>query len=132
MDAKIERVQSAAVMPAPTSSIACVFAAVVACLAGCQRDRDHAAAAVPEAYRADIENLCDVVVRSGADQRPAAERTLVIASWLGGHLTTDEAHQYLAKIQPLQGEPKAAALDAEARRVGLARCALAAAWRTPG
>jgi hypothetical protein len=112
-------------------SIACVFAAVVACLAGCQRDRDHAAAAVPEAYRADIENLCDAIARSGADQRPADEHALVIATWLGSHLTTDEAHQYLVQIQPLEGEPKAAALDAEAHRVGLARCALAAAWRAP-
>ena len=127
MDAKIERVQSAAAM----TQIACVITAVVACLTGCQRGSDHAAAAVPEAYRADIENLCDAVVRSGADQRPAEERTLLIANWLGSHLTTDEAHKYLAQIQPLQGEPKAAALDAEARRVGLPGCALAAQWRAP-
>jgi len=127
MDAKIARVQSAAAM----TQIACVIVALAACLAGCQRDRDHAAAAVPEAYRADIENLCDAVVRSGADQRPAEERTLIIASWLGGHITTDEAHKYLVQIQPLQGEPKAAALDAEAHRVGLSRCALSAEWRAP-
>jgi hypothetical protein len=103
-----------------------------ACLglgAGCQRNADHAAAAVPEAYRADIENLCDAVARSGADQRPADERALVIATWLGGHLTTDEAHQYLVQIQPLTGEAKAAALEAEAQRAGLPRCALASQWR---
>ena len=129
MDAKIERVQSAAAMTAETNQIACVFGVVIACFAGCQGTRDHAVAAVPEAYRADIENLCDAVVRSGADQRPAEERTLIIATWLGGHLTTEDAHQYLVQIQPLDGEPKAAALDAEARRVGLARCALAAEWR---
>ena len=111
--------------------IACSLACVVACLAGCQGNRDHAAAAVPEAYRADIDNLCNAVVRAGADQRPAGERTLLIATWLASHLTTDEAHQYLVKIQPLVGEPKAVALDAEATRVGLATCPLAAEWRAP-
>jgi hypothetical protein len=33
------------------------------------------------------------------------------------------------RIAPLTGEPKAKALEAEARRVGLGSCALAAAWR---
>jgi hypothetical protein len=58
------------------------------------------------------------------------DRPLAIAEWLGSHLQTDEAHQYLVKIQPLEGEAKAAALEAEARRIGLPGCALAAEWRT--
>lgn len=88
---------------------------------------------VSEAYRGDIARLCDVLAQSGADRLPAGERALTIATWLAGHLTTPEAHDYLVRIQPLTGEPKAAALEAEARRAGLAGCALAAEWRAdPG
>jgi hypothetical protein len=111
---------------------------LLACLgvaAGCRRDAGSAPApaAAPAAtpYTSDIENLCDAVVRSGADQLPAGDRPLAIAQWLGPHLQTDDAHQYLVKIQPLEGEAKAAALEAEARRIGLPGCALAAEWRTP-
>ncbi|HMG56669.1 MAG TPA: hypothetical protein VK601_24380 [Kofleriaceae bacterium] len=99
-------------------------------VAGCQRGAGSTGAAVSEPYREDIARLCDVVARSGADQLPAGERALAIASWLPAHLETSEAHEYLVAIQPLSGEPKAAALEAEARRVGLARCALASEWRT--
>lgn len=95
-------------------------------VAGCQRS---GRSTVSETYRGDIERLCDVVARSGADQLPPGERTLAIANWLAGNLETREAHDYLVRIQPLAGEPKAAALETEARRVGLARCALAAEWR---
>src|SRR5512144_1546516 len=123
MDAKIEPVQSASAM----KRIAMLFAYLVA--AGCQRGAGTAAPPVSELYRSDISNLCDSVVSSGADQLPAGERPLAIASWLGTHLQTQEAHDYLVRIQPLDGEPKAAALDAEARRVGLPGCALAAEWR---
>ena len=49
--------------------------------------------------------------------------------WLGPHITTDEGHKFLIAIQPLQGAAKGAALDAEAHRVGLGGCALAAEWR---
>lgn len=108
--------------------IACVVA-WLAIVAGCQPSAEQTAAAVPAGYRADIENLCDAVARSGADQRPAEEHALVIASWLASHLTTEDAHHYLVQIQPLGGDAKAAALEAEAQRVGLPRCALAAVWR---
>lgn len=123
MDAKIERVQSAPAM----TRFAFLFFYLVA--AGCQRGPGGTAPPVSEAYRADIESLCDAIVRSGAAQLPAGERAPAIATWLGGHLQTPEAHEYLVRIQPLVGEPKAAALDAEARRVGLPGCALAASWR---
>jgi hypothetical protein len=121
MDAKIARVHSARTMR---------FAVALACLgaAACQRS-GSTAPSVSEQYRADIENLCDVVVRSGADQLPAGERALAIAGWLPSHLATPEAHAYVIRIQPLTGEAKAAALEAEARRVGLPGCALAAEWR---
>ena len=101
----------------------------LALVAGCQRSAGSAAAPISQTYRDDIARLCDVVVQSGANQLPPGERALPIATWLSAHLESQEAHDYLVKIQPLTGEPKAAALDAEARRVGLASCALAAEWR---
>jgi hypothetical protein len=114
------------------------IARLLACLgvvAGCQRSSGSPppvseVSEVSEAYRQDIARLCDVMVESGADQLPAGERALSIARWLSDHLATPEAHDYLIRIQPLVGEPKAAALETEARRVGLAGCALAAEWRT--
>ncbi len=125
MDAKIERVQSAPVMKRIARVFACLGIA-----AGCQR-AGGTAPPVSEPYRQDIESLCNAMVESGADRLPAGERALPIATWLAAHLRTQEAHDYLVRIQPLTGEPKAAALDAEARRVGLASCALSAAWRVP-
>jgi hypothetical protein len=124
MDAKIERVQSAPAM----NRIACLLACI-GIAAGCQRGAGSTAPPVSEPYRSDIENVCNAVVRAGADQLPAGDRALAIATWLAAHLQTQEAHEYLIKIQPLGGEPKAAALEAEARRVGLPGCALAAEWR---
>jgi len=126
MDAKIARVQSAPAM----QRIACLFACLgLGLAAGCQRGTGSAAPPVSAPYRSDIENLCNAVARSGADQLPPGEHALAVASWLAAHLQTEEAHAYVARIQPLTGEPKAAALEAEARRVGLAGCALAAEWR---
>jgi hypothetical protein len=124
MDAKIDRMQSAPVMYRIACLLACLGLA-----AGCQRGAGGTEPPVSEPYRADIENLCDSVARSGADQLPAGARALTIANWLAAHLQTPEAHDYLIRIQPLAGEPKAAALDAEAKRAGLPRCALAAEWR---
>jgi len=86
-------------------------------------------AQVSDAYRADITTLCDVVKLSGADQKPKDERAVVIAMYLGPNLKTAEAREFLVAIQPLQGEPKIAALEHEAKRVGLAKCELANEWR---
>lgn len=80
-------------------------------------------------YREDIASLCDVVHLSKADQMPPAQRAPIIAMWLGPHLHTSQAHDFLVAIQPLTGARKAQALDDEAHRVGLASCALSAAWR---
>ena len=126
MDAKIERVQSAAAMKRIAHLFACLGVA-----AGCQRGAGSTAPPVSEPYRQDIESLCNAMVESGADRLPAGERALPIATWLAAHLRTQEAHEYLIRIQPLVGEPKAAALEAEATRVGLPRCTLASEWRTP-
>lgn len=117
----------------------------IACLAllvGCQADAKQTAPAkqdtriiqlpkaqVTDAYRADIEALCDCVKRSGADQKPKEERWPLIAMWLGPQIKTNEGHEYLIAIQPLQGEAKALALETEAKRVGLTQCDLANEWR---
>lgn len=80
-------------------------------------------------YKQDIANLCDAVERSGAAQLPAADRAPTVAMWLGPHIRTEAGREFLAAIQPLVGEPKAMALEAEAKRVGLGGCPLAAEWR---
>ena len=82
-------------------------------------------------YAGDIEKLCDVVRLSGAESESPADRRLPVANWLAANLTTTESRQFLVQIQPLGSTQKADALDAEARRVGLAGCALAAEWRAP-
>src|SRR4051812_37454738 len=87
--------------------IAHLFAGL-AIVAGCQRSTGTDAAPVAGPYRADVARLCDVLVQSGADRLPAGERLLAIVQWLPAHLETQEAHEFLARIQPLEGEAKAA------------------------
>jgi hypothetical protein len=83
------------------------------------------------AYARDIEKLCDVVRLSGAERESPEDRRLPIANWLAANLTTAESRKFLVQIQPLGGDRKADALEAEARRVGLSGCNLAAEWRSP-
>ncbi|MBA3391901.1 MAG: hypothetical protein H0T89_04610 [Deltaproteobacteria bacterium] len=116
---------------------------VVLLTAGCQRDDKSPSESPPlplaaptagrtdAPYADDIRKLCGVMSLSGAEQVPAGERALPIANWLAANLETAESRKFLVAIQPLVGEPKAAALDAEAKRVGLPGCALAAEWRVP-
>ncbi|HVK82904.1 MAG TPA: hypothetical protein VM513_02300 [Kofleriaceae bacterium] len=109
---------------------------VLACV-GCQKGEGDAPAsgqsvrAAPPGseYAKDIEALCDVMTRANAPDDDS--RTLIVANWLAANLKTPESRQFLIKIQPLGGNDKAAALEAEAKRVGLSGCALAAEWRTP-
>ena len=110
---------------------------LVLVLAGCQRGETSSEPGVRSApvappsgeYAADIAALCDCVKRSGAADDDS--RALTIANWLAANLKTPESRKFLVQIQPLAAEPKATALEAEARRVGLSGCALAAEWRTP-
>jgi hypothetical protein len=120
----------AGLVAGPIGGPAAGLITVLGFVVGCGRDAPRPGPAISEPYRADIENLCDVVVRSGADQLAPGERALTTATWLAANLKTQDARDYMVAIQPLVGEPKASALDTEARRVGLARCALAAEWRT--
>ncbi len=129
MDAKI----------APVQSVACMkWIVCLVVVAGCQRvdAGEHplvepAALTAGPPYTKDIEALCESVTRSGADKIEPEARQLTIANWLGANLTTPESRKFLVRIQPLVGDAKAEALVAEAKRVGLAGCALAAEWHTP-
>jgi hypothetical protein len=109
------------------SASAAIFAVLVG-LAACGNKPDPAPG-VAAAYAADIEKLCNVIELSGATGLEPNDRMYLTATWLGANLTTPEARKLLADIQPLKGAAKANALDAEARRAGLASCALAAEHR---
>ena len=114
MDAKIARVQSRPVR---------AFVVAACAVAGCQSGMSA------DAYARDIGKLCDAVQLAGAADKDSQEKTLLVAKWLGKNLETPKAHDFLVRIQPLEGSAKADALDSEARRVGYARCALAEEWR---
>jgi hypothetical protein len=86
-------------------------------------------AEVTEGYRKDITSLCDGLTLSGADKAPKDEQWTVLAMWLGPNIKTEQGREFLVAIQPLQGDAKALALETEGKRVGLAKCALADAWR---
>lgn len=82
------------------------------------------------AYARDITNLCNALTLApGLDTARGNDRQIVIAMWLGKVLETQASRDWLAEIQPLQGQAKADALQSEAKRVGLDDCALAAEWR---
>jgi hypothetical protein len=111
MDANIGRVQS--------SGMKAVW--LVAMMVACQRGAD--------AYTEDVASICDVIKRSSAEGMANADIRYVTAKWFAANLRTEQAHEFLVRIQPLDGAAKADALDAEAHRVGLGSCALAGEWR---
>lgn len=80
-------------------------------------------------YAGDIDRICNVVAYSGALDDPSASLIVATAQWLGANLRTDDGRAFLATLQPLSGAAKADALDAEAKRTGLASCPLADRWR---
>ena len=120
--------------------LACLLVVALGCQSG-NADKPAPAKSVGSAapgsaapgspYAKDIEALCESMTRSGANAIEPEARTLTIANWLAANLTTPESRKFLVQIQPLVGEAKAAALEGEAKRVGLSGCALAAEWRTP-
>lgn len=84
---------------------------------------------IDPAYARDVDRLCDVIAKSGAAELPVNDRTFRTATWLAKNFETSQARALLVRIGPLDGAAKADALDAEAKRVGLARCPLANDWR---
>ena len=112
-----------------------VFLAVA--LTACQSDQTAepqkapAVARTDDAYRTDIQKVCDSMALSGADKLAKLERVAPHSKWLGENLTTRDAQQFLIQMKQLpSGDAKADALEAEAKRVGLTGgCALAAEFR---
>lgn len=81
-------------------------------------------------YRADIEDICEAEMRSGALQVPEGRaRQMKVAEWLGPALETREARKFLASLGSKAPAEKGNALRAEATRVGLPGCALAEIWK---
>jgi hypothetical protein len=81
------------------------------------------------AYAKDVDKLCNALTLSGAMDQPEEARQLTVAKWLGANLETSEVHTFLVKLQALAPADKVAALDAEAKKVGLAGCPLSKAWQ---
>jgi len=108
------------------------FLLVLACLSACQSDDKPAKAAVvsdDKTYAEDIGRLCDSLSLSGADKMEKLERVAPHSKWLGENLKTKAAQDFLVKTAPLKGAARADAYEAEAKRVGLSGCALAAEFR---
>lgn len=103
--------------------------AVVAAVACQSSDKEASVTTADAAYKADIEALCDVVNRSGTADLTPGDRTMPIATWLGTNLKTQDARRFLSKIRPIKGAAKGDAIDAEAKRLGIASCPLAVEWR---
>jgi hypothetical protein len=81
-----------------------------------------------EAYGRDVERVCFAERLSGALERPAAERMIVVADWLGRVIETEKGRAFLAEFARVEPADKPAFLDRAAREVGLAQCPLAATW----
>lgn len=101
--------------------------AVVACQGGSKTE--PGATGTDAVYKAEIEELCDVINRTGTADIDPNDRAMKIATYLGSHVKSQEGRKFLSKIRPLKGNEKADALEAEGKRVGLTGCALAAEWR---
>ena len=101
---------------------------VAACGSSSAKDEAPPAPVVAP-YVADIDNLCNVIERSGSKDLEPNDKRYKTATWLAANLKTPDGHKFLEKIQPLDRDAKIAALEGEAKRVGLAGCPLAGDWR---
>ena len=111
------------------------FFLVLLVVSGCQSDEKSAkqpevvAQTDDKTYAEDIGRLCDSMTLSGADKMEKLERVAPHSKWLGENLKTKAAQEFLIKTAPLKGAARADAYEAEAKRVGLSGCALAAEFR---
>jgi hypothetical protein len=67
------------------------------------------------AIKADFENVCNAVERSGASKvKTRSEQANLISTWLHGHLKTPEVKKFLRELigPDLGGKLKKAAADA--------------------
>jgi hypothetical protein len=108
---------------------------LLACI-GCQSGEVGAPAegrrptgATTSEYAGDVERLCNAMTLSGADKLPQGERMMPLAQWVAANLKTPEGKAFMLKTNQMPKGEHAEALVAEAKRVGLEDCPLAAYWR---
>lgn len=102
--------------------------AIAALLAACQKGEDTGGAPPTTDYAKDIATICDSITLSGADKDPGGQ-LVIVANYLAAHIRTQEAKQFMIRIQPLAGDAKVKAFEDEAHKVGLSSCAVAQVWR---
>ncbi|MEZ4361381.1 MAG: hypothetical protein R3B48_14440 [Kofleriaceae bacterium] len=66
---------------------------------------------------------------TGTEGKSSGEQLQAVLAWLPNALESEEGHEFLGSIGNLEGNDKADALDAGARKVGLSDCPLALLWR---
>lgn len=105
---------------------------VAAMIAGCQQgstsDPESTRPAATTPYGRDVERICYCQEHSGALERPEAERTLIVARWLGANLESDQGRDFLAEVSRSSPADKVVLLDREALSAGLPGCPLARTW----
>lgn len=77
----------------------------------------------------DLDRICNVIERAGVAQLPEGEQVMATIAWLPKNIESDAGREFLASIANLDGNAKADALEAGARRVGLGPCPVAQMWR---
>jgi hypothetical protein len=76
--------------------------------------------------KADFDNICNVVVRSGARANPdRMGRGMQIASWLARTVQSKEGKGFLSSLNGMDGKTRDAQLKVLAAQYGIARCPLA-------
>jgi hypothetical protein len=90
--------------------------------------QESAPQALPSPYARDVERICYCQERSGALDRPEAERVIVVAQWLGANLESKEGRTFLAEVSRVPPAEKVIILDREAHGLGLPGCPLARTW----
>lgn len=108
-------------------------------VAGCRDDRNapagEPAATVDDAtarFRAEVADVCFAEERSGALDQPEDQRLIVVAQWLGTRIHSQQGRDFLAAVARASPAEKAALLQAEAARAGLASCPLVQSWAGTG
>jgi hypothetical protein len=92
------------------------------------QDQDHAAAGADARYQDEVADICFAEERSGALAEDEGARIMVVAQWLGTRIHTQQGRDFLAAVARATPAEKAALLQAEATRLGLASCPLVQSW----
>jgi hypothetical protein len=81
--------------------------------------------------RAEAENICNAVDKSGASGEEESNKAYLMAQWLAKEVVSDSGHAWLISFAKL-GDDKPArvrALVTMARAAGLPSCPLTAMWQ---